>query len=52
MMLIRKSMMMKSFKRMRIIMRKWKMITMMKVMMKGILNRMMVMKIRMVKKMV
>lgn len=52
MMLIRKSMTMKSFKRMRIIMRKWKMITMMKVMMKGILNRMMVMKIRMVKKMV
>ena len=41
MMLIRKSMTMKSFKRMRIIMRKWKMITMM---MKGILNRMMVKK--------
>ena len=45
---IRKRMMMKIFKRMRMVIRKWKMIRMVIVMLKGIINRMMVMKIRMV----
>lgn len=41
---------MKIFKRTRMVMRKWKTIRMAMVMLKGIINRMMVMKIRMVKK--
>ena len=49
-MLIRKRMMMKIFKRTRMVIWKWKMIRMVMVMLKGIINRMMVMKIRMVKK--
>ena len=49
-MLIRKRMMMKIFKRTSMVIRKWKMIRMVMVMLKGIINRMMVMKIRMVKK--
>ena len=43
-------MMVKIFKRTRMVIRKWKMIRMVMVMLKGIINRMMVMKIRMVKK--
>ena len=49
-MLIRKRMMTKIFKRTRMVIRKWKMIRMVMVMLKGIINRMMVMKIRMVTK--
>ena len=41
---------MKIFKRTRTVIRKWKMIRMVMVMFKEIINRMMVMKIRMVKK--
>ena len=47
---IRKKMVMKIFKRTRMVIRKWKMIRMVMVMLKGIINRMMVMKIRMVTK--
>ena len=49
-MLIRKRMMMKIFKRTRMVIQKWKMIRMVIVMLKGIINRMMVMKIRMMTK--
>ena len=49
-MLIRKRMMMKIFKRTRMVIRKWKMIRMVMVMLNGIIDRMMVMKIRMVTK--
>ena len=49
-MLIRKRRMMKIFKRTRMVIQKWKMIRMVMVMLKGIINRMMVMKIRMVTK--
>ena len=44
-MLIRKRMMMKIFKRTRMVIRKWKMIRMVMVMLKGIINRMMVKKV-------
>ena len=47
---IRKRRMMKIFKRTRIVIRRWKMIRMVMVMLKGIINRMMVTKIRMMTK--